>query len=402
MPELRKSHLLFIQHEMEALGGTYLKGVSEAHYPNGSVGLFAHCETDADIEKFLSAQFDAIYFDEITTFQWDMVTKISTSCRVPRDSGRIAIIRGGTNPLGVSAEEVYRYYIGRDVTPEEDDEYVAAEWGAIKLNREDNIYLDVDQYDKRFAGLPEAYRKAWLDGIWGVEGAYFDIRDEHLIRELPVVSTDMETRPALQWPWLHVYRVIDWGWHDPTVCLWMMALPDGHEVAFREESWLRTPAATVAGDIRRLTDEQRVVTTFADPTLWEGEKEMGHCLADEFEQRGVALTAGKNDRTAIGMAIQEHLNQRLPDGRPKLLIYEPGCPVLVRSLRAMRVDKKKPGRIADHRLDHLPICLGYFCMAGVGPSRIPTEQTTSPRWMRPKPGTRRILGQNAVRSSVHR
>lgn len=212
------------------------------------------------------------------------------------------------------------------------------------------------------------------------------------------------SRPMLDWPWLHVYRTLDWGWHpqDPTVCLWIAVLPNGREVAFQEALWVETPADLVANDIKAKSDGMHIVTTFADPTMWDGEKEMGHSLADEFENRGVPMTKSRNDRTAAGFAIQQHLNEKLADGMPKLVLYEgkhgEGVPTLVRCLRAMRIDKKRPGRIADHKLDHLPIVLGYFCMAGVSPSKAP-RGVTARRWMRPKQDPRRILGSNLIRRS---
>lgn len=407
MPELRKSHLTFIGREMEKLGGFFHKTNVEAHYPNGSLGLFGHCETEQDIEKYLSAEFYQIVFDEIVTFDWDMITRIGGSCRVPPDSGLIAFIRGGTNPLGVSAEEVYRYFIARDITPEEDPEYDASEWGSMHMVMDDNPSLDKVQYHKQLAGLPEAYRKAWLHGEWGVEGAYFSIADEHLTNQLPMLESTGQladshspiARPMLQWEWLNVYRLLDFGWHDPTVCVWVAVLPNGREIPFQEMSWVRTPASTVAQDIKEASGNMRVITTIADPTMWNGEREMGHSLADEFEQRGVPLTKGKNDRVAAGLAIQEHLNTMLPDGKPKLMLYEnekQGVPTLVRALRAMRVDKKIAGRIADHRLDHMPICLGYFCMAGVGPTRVPSTPGMKP-WMVPKTRRTDVLGREGVR-----
>lgn len=401
MPELRKSHLLFVGREMEKLGGFYHKTNVETHYANGSVGLFGHCETEADINKYLSAEFHQIVFDEIVTFDWEMITKISASCRVPAGSGLIAFIRGGTNPLGVSADEVYRYFIGRDITPEEDPEYVKEEWGSLHMTMDDNPSLDKKQYVKTLAGLPEAYRKAWLHGEWGVEGAYFSIEAKHTVGRMPTVQDARgETRSMLEWSWMNVYRLFDFGWHDPSVCVWVAVLPNGREVPFAEASWVQTPIQSIAIDIKRMSEGMRVVTTIADPTIWGGEKEMGHSLADELENTGIPLTKGKNDRVAAGFAIQEHLNSVLEDGGPRLQIYDPGlpgkgCPTLVRSLRAMRVDKKHPGRIADHRMDHMPICLGYFCMAGVGPTRVPNMSTT-PRWMQHKT-KRLVLGREGVR-----
>lgn len=407
MPELRRSHLLFINQEMERFRAIYpearyLKGIAEAHYGNGSVGLFGHCESEADVLKYLGGQFHAINFDEITTFPFDMITKISTSGRVEAGSGVLSLLRGGTNPIGESAEEVHRYFIAKDITPEEDRDYVPSEWGSIKLNREDNIYIDFEQYDKRFAGLPEAYRKGWLEGEWGIEGAYFNIQSQHLVDTMPSIAHRGQLLPATDWPWLHVYRIVDWGFNpDPAFCLWVAVLPNGREIPFYERFWFRTPAQQVAEDIKQDSEGMHIVATFADPTLWDGEKEMGHCLADEFETRGVPLVKAKNDRTAAGFAIQEHFHQKLEDGLPRLQLLvsgKQGVPMLERSLRSMRVDKKRPGRLADHKHDHATICLGYFCMAGVGPTQIPNESTV-PRWMQHK-HTRRILGSEGVRRSL--
>lgn len=401
MPELKKSHLHFIDAEMRKLGGFYHHTDNIAIYNNGSRGYFGHCETDADVMKYLSAQFCAIYFDEITTFDWDMVVKIAASARVPEGSGLIAIVRAGTNPLGVSAEEVYRYYIGKDVMPDEDPEYNPADWQNIHLTLDDNPYLDQVQYRKRFAGLPEAYQKAWLQGLWGVEGAYFSLMPEHSIKDIPTVAdADGNRIPALRCPWLHVYRALDWGWHkdDPAYCVWIAVFPNGREIPFKVKQWTYTPATVVAKEIVNQSDGMRVVTTFADPTMWSGMKEMGHCIADDFENNGVALTKAKNDRTAAGYAIQEHLNTLLDDKQPKLQFHDsPSVEPLVRAMRAMRIDKNSPGRIADHKQDHGPICLGYFCMAGVGPTQVP-RQARVPLWMVPKRGKSRILGSAQVRT----
>lgn len=414
MPELRKSHLLFIGQEMKRFTPIYgdsvwLKGVSEAHYGNGSIGLFGHCETEADIQKYLSAQFCAIAFDEITTFDWDMITRISSSCRVEEGSGLIAIVRGGTNPLGVSAEDVYRYFIDKSVTPEEDAEYNPNDWGSIRLNVEDNRYLDVKQYDKRFAGLPLAYQDAWKHGKWGVEGAYFKLEEHHGITTLPTVRVAGEDVPMLDCPWLHVYRIVDWGFGaaDPAVCLWVAVLPNRRKIPFMEMMWTGVPASEVAKQIHEASDGMRVITTLGDPTMWDGLEAMGHCLADEFENNKVSMTKAKNDRTAAGYAIQNALSTILDDGLPELQIWNGGgvkgrgCVTLDKTLRSMRVDKKRPGRIADHKQDHFPICLGYLCMAGVGPTIIPTNPTTR-RWMQPKKSAHRVLGSNAVRHAIAR
>lgn len=402
MPELRKSHLQFVETDMDKMGGRALgvrSGNVEMHYPNGSRGLFGHCETEADVLKYLSAQFDAICFDEITTFDWDMVTRISTSCRVIEGSGLIAIIRGGTNPIGISADEVHHYFIAKDITREEDAKYDPADWGSLHIERTDSAHIDYDQYDKQFVGLSKAYQDAWLDGKWGVEGAYFDIDpSRHLLNRMPDIqgSEGMPPRMALFWPWLNIYCVFDYGFHDPAVCVWIAVMPNGRYIPFKEMSWVRKTAQQIIPELIAASEGMKVITTIADPTLWDGEKEMGTCMAHLFENAGINMTKGVNDRTAAGFAIQELLNTNLPDGEPTLQIMEKECSTLVKTLGSMRIDKKHPGRIADSKVDHMPIALGYLAQARPPATRIPAIVHERP-WMGSTDGQRKVLGAGNVR-----
>src|SRR6202521_729209 len=56
MPELKRSHLGFLDYEMSQLGGTFLHTDSIAKYPNGSTGWYGHCEQESDILKYLSSE----------------------------------------------------------------------------------------------------------------------------------------------------------------------------------------------------------------------------------------------------------------------------------------------------------------------------------------------------------
>jgi hypothetical protein len=130
-PELRKSHLRFIAAEMKKLGGYFNKTESIAYYPNGSKGFFGHCETDADVLTYLSSEFARVYLDEITTFPGEMILKLASCVRVPEHSGWLAVLRGGTNPLGEGADFVNRWFITKDVSAEESDEYDPADYTAL-------------------------------------------------------------------------------------------------------------------------------------------------------------------------------------------------------------------------------------------------------------------------------
>lgn len=435
MPELKKSHLKahLLPAEMLKFGGKYHKTDYVATYDNGSQGFFSHCETEDDMMKLLSSEYDAIYFDEISTFTWGMITKITSCLRVRENSGLIALVRGGTNPIGVGASDVRKYYITKDVDPEDDPEYIAEEFHAIHTTLDDNPHIDRAQYIKTLSRLPEHIRRAWLDGEWIVEGAYFhDFKpsrkvkaDDELLRSLrfgigqtvgwhvvddyPVVKNRAKVR--LNWwgstegeverfQWIQIYRALDWGFSpDPAVCLWIAVLPNGRAFVFKEKHWYATPARVVAQEIVKASDGMRVVDTYCDPSMFVGsEATENTSIGDIFESNGVMLTKSINDRAAAGFAIHEYLNNVLEDGFPQVQIYLYGCPKLIRTIPEMRVNDKHPERIADSPNDHWTITLAYFCQGIIGNSREPSQSRLKP-WQRPLPSKKRRLGRESVRRS---
>lgn len=389
MPELRKSHLSFIGDEMNRLGGYFHSTNSEAHYPNGSTGWFGHCQTDADVMKHLGGQYDLVNFDESTTYPWDMFQKLAATARVPEGVGRIAMVRGGTNPLGVSASDIKKYFIDKNVRAEDDPDYLPDEYGVIPTKLSDNRYLDAVQYRRRLASLPAHVRRAWLDGEWVSEGTYFaDFRATidgspwHTINQLPTVSG----AALLDQPWISIYRCLDWGYSpDPCVCLWVAVLPDGRALVIKERQWEQTLVADVARAIVRESEGMRVRETFADPSMFMNHGEAVFSVGEAFERGGVPLTKSINDRTEAGYAIHDYLNT-VVDGLPKLQLLAAegrmGCPNLIRTITEVTVDPKDPKKIANGN-DHWVIALAYFCMGMAPPSRDPKVHGIK-RWMLPK------------------
>jgi len=389
MPELKKSHLSFIDNEMERLGGFFHKTDSEAHYPNGSVGWFGHCESPADVAKHLGGQYDLVNLDETTTYPWDMLQKLTACARVPEGSGRIAMVRGGTNPLGVSASDIKKYFIDKNVRPEDDPDYLPDEYGVIPTKMSDNKYLDMVQYRRRLASLPEHVRRAWLDGEWVSEGTYFaDFRATidgapwHVIQSLPTVH-DQE---LLRQPWISIYRCLDWGYSpDPCVCLWVAVLPNGAAIVIKEREWRQVLAGDIGRAIARESEGMTIRETFADPSMFANRGETVLSVGEQFEQAGIPLTPSVNDRTLFGYAIHDYLNT-IVDGLPRLQVLAPngrlGCPNLIRTITEVAVDPKDQTKIANGN-DHWVVALAYFCI-GMAPASRDPEKSKIRRWMLPK------------------
>jgi hypothetical protein len=174
MPELRRSHLVFIDYEMKLLNGEYLSTFNLCKYPNGSTMVLAHCETEKDVMNFLSAQYGAIGFDELSTFTLAQFLQISSAARAPVDAPYSAVVRASSNPLGVGSGWMYDWFVDHKVRLEEFPDYIAAEYGMLFSTLQENPHLDRKKYAARLGNLPAHVRKAWLLGERVVEGQYFE------------------------------------------------------------------------------------------------------------------------------------------------------------------------------------------------------------------------------------
>lgn len=196
-PQLRQSHLIHIEREMVYLGGTYHKTDHVATYPNGSKLFFSHVATESDSLNQLSAEYIAAYFDELSTIPWDFFVKLCASVRIGgtlKELGLKGVVRAATNPLGPSAQEIFQYFVNKDVDPEEDADYNPNDWAAIQIQLDDNQHIDKEDYMKQFSGMPAYLKKAWVDGEFALENQLFDFRPKkdgnpyHVIQMMPTLG----------------------------------------------------------------------------------------------------------------------------------------------------------------------------------------------------------------------
>lgn len=389
MPELRRSHLAYIDYEMRMLGGVFLNTTFTARFPNGSTLVFAHCETEADVMNFLSSEYGFIGFDELSTFTLDQFLKISAAARAPLDAGYTAFVRAGSNPIGIGADWMYSWFVDKDVHLDDYPDYLPDEFEMQFSTLEDNPTLDATAYRARLKNLPEHMRRGWLLGERVTEGMYFsDFRKRteegnpwHVIDEIP----SWKGEPIYAHPWLNVYRAVDWGYYpDPAVCLWFAVLPNKRTIVFKEMTWRRTLANKVAEDIKKASEGMHIVETFCDPTM-EIKEGQEYSIGEIFEQNGVPVTASVNDRVLYGYSIHQYLNT-LIDGLPQAQIVKGlggfGCPQLIQTIPQMRTHPHDPSKLADGN-DHYVVAFAYFCMGMAQPSKDPAQPPTH-RWMMPK------------------
>lgn len=358
--------------------------------------------------NLLSAEFAWMGFDELSTFEWEMFTKLAASVRVPVNSGLTAMVRGCTNPLGPSAEEILHYFVEKDIDPEVDPDYNPNDWYSVKANLEDNPYIDQQQYRKRFAGLPAHVRKAWVDGEFQMENALFDVMPTRRVTEengdshvepyhyVEDLRLDRLLRGA------QIYRAYDHGYFpDPAICYWIAHLGNRY-VVFHEKLWYKTIASDIADDILKETEElgiKSVVTTYCDPSIDVHTGADIRTIKDVMELRGLPLECSVNNRELFASAVHTALGEEAEPGVPRLQIYSKGCPYLCKTLPKQRYDPKNPLKLANHRDDHAVVTIAYFLISSGAMERMGRGGSTpAPKpWMQVKTKDRWVLGREAVR-----
>lgn len=181
--ELETTHLLEMPHEAELLkpvGAHYKSGTREMCFDaNGALIRAGHCETEADLAKFLSTQWDRIVFDEVVTFTLPMFLAIVSCARSTKEA---VVAEGGaqvwaaTNPGGRGAHWVYDLFVGKDPDREQFPDYEPSQWGFVQGWLEDNPYIEPG-YRQTLMNLPPILRRQWLDGDWNAfEGQFFDFQ----------------------------------------------------------------------------------------------------------------------------------------------------------------------------------------------------------------------------------
>ncbi len=407
-PELEKSHLIDLPREMKALGGDYNATSKIARYPNGSLGFFSHCQNDQDALNLLSSEFYLMFFDEISTFEWDMFRKLSASVRMPKTFrekyGTRELVRAATNPIGVSAEMINKYWVAQDVDPEEDANYKPSEWLSIKANMEDNPYLPED-YRDQFSGMNKHLIAGWVHGEFSLENALFDLRpftinDAGEKRPWHVIN-DIDLQKVVKAA--TIYRTIDAGWFpDPTVVLWIAHLGNRH-IVFNEMIKFKTPAYEMAELIKK--EDQRlgvdhVAMTYCDPSMDINTTADIRTVREIYEANGIPIECSINDREDFATAIHQGLAEQASDGLPRIQFYvagRKGCPYLVRTIPQMRFDPKNFKKMDDHKDDHAVVALAYYLMShAADPRNEMRPGRINPKWMKIRED-KFILGMDNVR-----
>ena len=359
-PELESTHLLRMAQEAESVGATFTKSDRLIQWPNGSFIRCGHMEEAADVQKYLSTDYDAIVADEGSTFDPTALFELVTRARSSKPQ---VIAAGGarfwvvSNPGGPSSSRLLDFFI--DHSPDFDDfapalarAYRPEDWVYIPAYLEDNPYMDPG-YESQLA-LTSKWRYEQLrHGDWRVfMGQFFSqFNERRHVKDLGDLGDDV------MW-----FRSLDWGFNAPGCWGFYAILPDGR---IYKRSDRKFSGESVHENVKALRQHTaalgiaNVVYDVGDPSIYittgnvaAHTRMTGQSIGETFSLHGIQIRRGENDRYNGWQRLHDLLRDA-PDGDP-WMIFHPACKYTIRSLASAvskDTDPDDVGTSDDHALD---------------------------------------------------
>ncbi len=356
------------------MGAEWRAGSKTFTFPSGATIKFRFLQTLEDADNYQGHEYTWIGIDEAGN--WDDERKLNKLRATLRSSAHVPTkrIRLSGNPGGKGATWIKPRYI--DPSPlgyiPLKDEDSGLERIFIPSKVTDNkILLENDpDYVNRLKqlGSPELVRM-WLDGDWDAElGQYFAGVDDVVIRPFDIPES---------WS---IIRGFDWGYDKPFSVIWAAIadgtqpfavnryIPRGAMVVFREwygasapNKGLRMNCENIAkGIIEREADlkNYNFIYSVADTACFNAST--GVSLAEQLAIGGVTFRKSDKNRVSGWQQIRNRITGT--NGFPMIYLFETARD-LIRTLKALKHDDKKPEDADTDLEDHAPDALRYMAMS---------------------------------------
>lgn len=267
-PQLEASIIARAVPIYTAIGGSYNSSKHVFTFNSGAKVRFGYLDKDSDARDHDTNEYNLIEFDELTSFTEFMYLYLSSRCRT--SSNLPAFMRAASNPGNIG----HVWVRDRFVSPAREggvllkDNLTKQTRIFIPAKLDDNPYLTAadPEYANKLKILPEAERKAKLDGDWFIfTGQVFSE-----FRQIKVPSEpDNALHVIPQFPipayWPRVLAV-DWGFAAPTYALWTAIAPDKRVYAYREYYKKGATIVEWSTDIARLSQGEKLSAIVIDPS----------------------------------------------------------------------------------------------------------------------------------------
>lgn len=370
-PELMANHVKPLKELLHCgtkqAAATYNDSKKEMRFPNGSEILFGYCNSEADVDRYQGTEVDVLFIDEATQLSEDQIKKLTACVRgVNQYPKRIYYTM---NPGGKGHAYIKRIFIDRDfIAGERPDDY-----SFIQATVYDNKALmdSYPEYVHELESLPEALRKAWLEGDWDSfvgqvfsewrnnPDGYQSRRWSHVVEDFPIDAS------------CKIYRGFDFGYSKPFAVVWIAVDHYGRMFLFKEyygctrqaDTGVQMQPREIAQKIREIekTDPNlagRKVYGIADPAIWQNTT--GESIADMMEREGVYFARG--DHSRLPGLMQVHYRLAFDsEGFPMMYVFK-SCRNVIRTLPTLIYDEHRPEDVDTTMEDHLYDAIRYICI----------------------------------------
>lgn len=340
LPELKRS-LIPRAHEMgfyRALGASYNATDHLWTFPSGATLRFSYLETDEQAYDHKSAEYHFAAFDELTTFTHFQYTYIGSRVRTS-DRDLPAVKRGYSNPGGPGHNwvrerfvEPYRFGGKRIYDPRTNTSRIFI---PAKLTDNPALMTADPNYVNRMMELPEAERRALMDGDWwAFAGQVFsEFRDIKYPGE-PDYALHVIPRYPIPTFWPKII-CIDWGWSHNTWVGWIAVKPDGSCVLYREYVCAKKYISQWAADIKRASQyDGNISIKIIDPSAKQQRGTPQTIYEQVVAETGwTDLEMADNDRISGRLLLHEYL--RWKDRPPRFVPAEGYNPTLSAAIHRM-------------------------------------------------------------------
>lgn len=377
-------------------------------FPSGAKILFRFLKNDNDWIHYQGHEYHWMGFEELTQFTETQYINLLPSCRstVEAIPGYECRIRATCNPGGrghnwVKARFVDPWPTGDRIIVEPmrdpvtgETKYATRAFFPSTFRDNPQLLKNDPEYVLRLMLLPEADRKAMMDGDWNAFiGSVFRFSNGiHLWSWDDFKKRTGSTRIPKHW---RRYRAMDWGFAKPFSIQWFAV--DENNVAYLYREWygvkynaqgkvmedhgIRMEPEKVAERIKKIEKaagewddetDRSLVTGIADPACWNrgtGDHEGGPSIVEQMKRQNVLWTAGKNDRLSGKMAVHDRLSYEMNEEKtrvvipPGLVIIGEEAPHTLRTVPALEYDDYDVEDVDTTMEDHAYDSLRYFCMA---------------------------------------
>jgi hypothetical protein len=366
-PALKDRHLSKIKFEFPPWLGEYHAQDHNfvlAHKYGG--GILALRNLD-DVSKYQSSEFALEAVDELTKNPKDTFDFLRTRLRWPgiEDTKFIA----GTNPGGIGHGWVKSMWINKEF---DENEQESEKFFFIPAKATDNPHI-AESYYKSLESLPEALRKAFLEGDWDLfKGQYFSEwrRDIHVCTPFQI---------PVDWK---KFIAIDYGFSAPSSVGWYAVSPDKIIYRYRELYITEQTFSDLTKLIIAMTPESEDIRYWvADPSIWakKGESVLSgaEIMQDkyrEIKKKTLLLMQGNNDRINGWRVVREYLKPFMQEEKvtAKLQIFST-CENFIRTFPSLVYDPIKTEDCDSDGEDHPADELRYGLMSEPRPSATPEQ-----------------------------